>query len=115
MACNPNGGQSIPSSKLGLNLLWKKVQKNLKKKKISDVIKRIIPHRKPLTTRLVWYPKNVLSRDTSRHHCEQERTTASKLSIIIVNSLFEIQNVLETKQDITENLVSNGHGLKNTR
>lgn len=64
----PVGGQQQPSSGVGDNLLWKKAQKNAKKNNTSDVINRIIPHRSPLVTYVVWCPINVPSRITSRHH-----------------------------------------------
>lgn len=47
----PAGGQVAPSSTAGASLAWKNAQKNEKKKSTSDVIKRIIPHRRPMTTR----------------------------------------------------------------
>lgn len=47
------GGQDIPISWVGLNLLWKKAQKNLKKNKTSDVMNKIIPHRRPFITFVV--------------------------------------------------------------
>ena len=53
---------------LGDNLLWKKAQKNLKKKKISDTINKIIPHRNPNSTIEVWSPCIAPSRLISRHH-----------------------------------------------
>lgn len=46
----PVGGQLQPNSGVGAKLLWKKAQKNAKKNITSDVINRIIPHRKPLAT-----------------------------------------------------------------
>jgi hypothetical protein len=46
----PAGGQQHPSSGVGESLLWKNAQKNAKKKSTSEVINRIIPHRKPLVT-----------------------------------------------------------------
>lgn len=46
----PMGGQQHPSSGVGASLLWKKAQKNAKKKHTSDRINRIIPHRRPLAT-----------------------------------------------------------------
>ena len=46
----PAGGQQHPSSGVGDKLLWKNAQKNAKKKRTSDVINRIIPHRRPLVT-----------------------------------------------------------------
>jgi hypothetical protein len=48
----PKGGHSSPISLVGERLLWKKAQKNEKKKRTSEVINRIIPHRKPLETML---------------------------------------------------------------
>jgi hypothetical protein len=64
----PAGGHSLPSSTLTARLLWKKAQKNLRKKNTSEIIKRIIPHRSPSSTIDVWYPIKDLSRLTSRHH-----------------------------------------------
>jgi len=46
----PIGGQFIPSSIAGDNLLWKNPQKKEIKKNTSDTIKRIIPHRRPRDT-----------------------------------------------------------------
>lgn len=64
----PVGGQEQPSSGVGARLLWKKAQKNAKKNRTSEAIKRIIPHRRPLVTKEVWWPIKVASRITSRHH-----------------------------------------------
>lgn len=50
----PAGGQAAPISTAGAKLLWKKAQKNDKKNRTSDVIKRIIPQRKPIPTIVVW-------------------------------------------------------------
>ena len=44
----PVGGHNDPISIVGDNLLWKKAQKNERKKNTSEIIKRIIPHRNPL-------------------------------------------------------------------
>lgn len=65
----PVGGHWPPSSGVGARLEWKKAQKNPRKKKASDVMKRIIPYRRPFWTVGVWWPWKVLSRTTSRHHC----------------------------------------------
>jgi hypothetical protein len=46
----PDGGQQHPSSGVGERLLWKKAQKKAKKNRTSEVINRIIPHRRPLVT-----------------------------------------------------------------
>jgi hypothetical protein len=63
----PEGGQNDPSSKVGLILEWKNLQKNDKKKNISEVINKTIPHLSPIKTWLVWNPWKVLSREISRH------------------------------------------------
>ncbi len=64
----PLGGQIIPISTAGLNLLWKNPQKKEIKKKISEIINKIIPHRKPIVTLIVCNPWKVPSRVISRHH-----------------------------------------------
>ncbi len=64
----PVGGQLQPISGVGASLLWKKAQKNARKKKTSEVINRIIPIRRPCFTFEVWCPMKVASRITSRHH-----------------------------------------------
>ena len=64
----PVGGQTLPTSIVGLNLLWKYLQKNDKKKKISEIINKIIPLRKPNSTTKEWEPKFLPSREISRHH-----------------------------------------------
>lgn len=50
----PQGGQEDPISTVGLNLEWKKAQKNDKKKKISLTINNNIPNINPLNTILEW-------------------------------------------------------------
>ena len=52
----PRGGQYIPISTVGAKLLWKNAQKKEKKKRTSDKINKIIPHRKPVVTIDVWRP-----------------------------------------------------------
>lgn len=64
----PVGGQVHPSSGVGARLLWKKAQKNAKKNRISEVMKRTMPNRSPFITGVVWCPINVPSRMISRHH-----------------------------------------------
>ena len=39
----PVGGQVTPISTVGARLLWKKAQKNAKKKQTSEVINKIMP------------------------------------------------------------------------
>lgn len=98
----PNGGQTDPNSKPGLKLAWKKAQKKEIKKKISLTINNSIPTINPVNTTLVWYPWNVLSRITSRHH--------TITTIIIKNkekktkSISTNKNIL-TKPTIIPNLV----------
>ena len=50
----PDGGQQHPNSGVGASLLWKKAQKKAKKNSTSDVMKRIMPHRRPDVTYVVW-------------------------------------------------------------
>jgi hypothetical protein len=64
----PVGGHTRPISKVGDRLLWKNLQKNDRKKKISDTINKIIPHFRLRSTLSEWIPWNVPSRLTSRHH-----------------------------------------------
>ena len=64
----PEGGHFRPISKVGANLLWKKAQKKEKKNKTSEVINKIMPHRRPFITIEVWSPCIVPSRLISRHH-----------------------------------------------
>lgn len=64
----PKGGHMLPNSIVGDRLLWKKAQKKLTKKKISDTINRIIPQRSPNSTGSVCRPWKVPSREISRHH-----------------------------------------------
>jgi hypothetical protein len=51
-----NGGHIDPISILGDKLLWKKAQKKDKKKKISETMNKIIPHRNPFVTKIVCLP-----------------------------------------------------------
>ena len=39
----PIGGHTAPHSMFGASLEWKKAQKNLKKKKISEIMNNFIP------------------------------------------------------------------------
>ena len=64
----PYGGHIEPTSILGDKLLWKNAQKNLKKKKISEIINKAIPQRKPNSTIDVCKPWIAPSRLISRHH-----------------------------------------------
>jgi hypothetical protein len=62
------GGHIAPNSIVGDSLLWKKAQKKDIKNKTSETIKRIIPHRNPITTGKECNPCRVPSRVMSRHH-----------------------------------------------
>ena len=53
----PAGGQSLPSSTAGEEEECKYAQKNLKKKKTSEIMNRTMPYRKPDLTFKEWYPK----------------------------------------------------------
>ena len=64
----PTGGQTLPISKVGASLLWKKAQKNLTKNKTSETIKSAIPQRRPSSTIAAWCPWTLPSREISRHH-----------------------------------------------
>jgi hypothetical protein len=46
----PQGGHIAPISIVGARLLWKKAQKKEIKKKTSEIINKIIPHRNPKVT-----------------------------------------------------------------
>jgi len=52
----PTGGHMAPISILGDKHLWKNAQKNEIKKKISETINKIIPHRNIKFTTRVWRP-----------------------------------------------------------
>jgi len=111
----PAGGQQQPSSGVGDNLLWKNAQKKAKKKRTSDVINRIIPHRSPDVTYDVWNPINVPSRTTSRHHW-------------IIDRIIRVNDKIKHKVPCPWNHLArpiakvnapidavNGHGLYSTR
>jgi hypothetical protein len=46
----PRGGHIIPISNVGERLLWKKAQKNERKKNTSETMNKIIPHFIPVST-----------------------------------------------------------------
>lgn len=107
----PVGGQLIPNSINCVNDRWKNLQKNEIKKKISEIINKIIPIFIPLNTLNECNPWNVLSRITSRHHWYIINITIKipkKFKIIIFcwNNL-----ILPNNKIITLNALVNGHGL----
>jgi hypothetical protein len=55
-ADTPIGGHKSPISITGVRLLWKNAQKKEKKNITSEIIKRIIPMRRPFVTTEVWSP-----------------------------------------------------------
>lgn len=111
----PIGGQVFPISIFGDRLLWKYAQKNLIKNKISDTINKIMPHRKPVSTNLVWHPWKVLSRITSRHHW-----IIVKIKIKYPNRRSELLNLWNQFTNphikiIAPNDPVSGHGLLSTK
>lgn len=109
------GGQETPTSIVGLKLLWKKAQKNEKKKKISETINKIIPNFMFLMTLSEWWPWRVASRVTSRHHNE--------LVIIIIVKPIKINFIDNVWNHLAKPKVKNkapneavkGHGLFSTK
>lgn len=107
----PIGGQEAPNSIAGDNLLWKKAQKKETKKKISETINKIIPHRNPKVTGWVCNPWKVPSREMSRHHWYIVR-----IVIIVPNNIKDISywwNHLTNPEtiDIAPIAPVKGHGL----
>ena len=110
----PLGGHLDPISTLGAKLEWKKAQKKETKKNTSDVIKRIIPSRRPSSTIFVWNPWKVLSREISRHQVKAVRKSIDKLISIDVIPLkcihFE-RPIVKPKPKLETN---RGHGDSST-
>jgi len=71
---SPRGGQSPVQ---GANLLWKNVQKNLKKKRTSEVINNINPNRRLLLT---LYEKSPLALSLIRSYIHAQIPTASNVA-----------------------------------
>lgn len=72
------GGHNIPISILGDRAIWKYAQNNEIKKKISEIMNKIIPIFRFLIILKVCIPWKVPSRTTSRHHWYKERITVNK-------------------------------------
>jgi len=111
----PWGGQLDPISTLGAKLEWKNAQKKDTKKNTSEVIKRIIPIRRPSSTILVWNPWKVLSREISRHQVKAVSVSIDKLinmgMVLFLCIHFEIPLVKpKAKFDLNR-----GHGDSSTR
>lgn len=64
----PRGGHMQPISGPGESAVWKNAQKKPEKNIASERRNKTIPIRSPRHTYEVWWPRNVLSRMTSRHH-----------------------------------------------
>jgi len=108
-------GHNSPIWISGDSLEWKNAQKNDRKKKISDTMKRIIPISKPFMTSFVWSPFNQPSRVTSRHQH------------ILISKIVMIENITGLKdsphiQSADENVKLKtakdpkiGHGLTETK
>lgn len=111
----PVGGHAQPSSGTGAKLLWKKAQKNAKKNNTSDAINRIIPHRRPTDTCVVWKPKYVPSRIMSRHHWN----IVSNTIISANNNKFTEKLWNQAASPDVKNIAPidpvKGHGLNSTR
>ena len=71
----PVGGQIVPPKVEGARLKWKNAQKKAKKSITSEIIKRIIPSRRPDWTFLVWNPWRDSAR-IARNHCMTTPTIA---------------------------------------
>jgi len=85
------GGQFWPNSTLGLILLWKYAQKNDRKKKISDVINKIILIFNPNITFEWWNPWFLASRVISRHHIYATIMVTMLDKIIVIGDFICIQ------------------------
>ena len=105
----------LPISILGERDIWKNVQKKEKKNKISDTINKIIPNRINIVTLIVWNPWKVLSRITSRHHCNRIKIIIKNLYI---NKFVEkLKNHIDLPISINIKLIDNikGQGLLVTK
>lgn len=96
-----------PISTFGDSLLWKKAQKKEIKKKISEIMNKIIPNFNPHKTYEEWRPWKAASRDTSRHHWkrvnikiinaneniwENEKWSVIILLIVIIIDVIHLEN-----------------------
>lgn len=84
MAWIPQLGQEFPNSMVGLNELWKNVQKNDKKNIISEIINKIKPNFNKFKTLKVWFPWNVLSRRMSRDQKKKVKRKINKITKYII-------------------------------
>ena len=109
------GGHVCPSSMVGEMLLWKNAQKKEIKKKISDVINKIIPVFRPFMTKVVWFPWEALSRWISRHQNKAVKNIIIKdILINFIDTLLIIISLDRTKDiDLLEAKI--GQGLISTK
>ena len=109
------GGQTIPISRVGLNLLWKYLQKKEKKNITSETINKIMPHRIPSSTTELWCPWRLASRLTSRHHCIATSNSAITLSLKgIVEPKYKLKIVLIVIKPAAKD-PNKGQGLRSTK
>lgn len=111
----PTGGHVHPNSGVGERLLWKKAQKNETKNITSEIINKIIPIRNPVVTALVWNPKTVPSRTTSRHHWNETKSKAIKAKKNKVKDLKWKKNTKPKVKQSPPNPLIKGQGLNSTK
>jgi hypothetical protein len=109
----PVGGHNLPTSILGARLMWKKAQKNDRKNMISDVMNKIIPSFRLFITTVGWYPWNVASRVTSRHHWIDERSITATASVMEFFVEWNHKIILVVSNSVLKIDVI-GHGLCST-
>jgi len=111
------GGQMVPSSIFGVILLWKKVQKNLRKNIISDKMNIIILSFKSFMVVKEWCPWKEDSRFTSRHHKNMFIIVniINRIKIRILILLFPIDDKIEIIIESSVNEETIGQGLGDTK
>lgn len=107
----PVGGHCIPNSIICVNLKWKNLQKNEIKKKISEIINKIIPIFIPENTFFECNPWNVLSRKISRHHWNIIINVIINPNKLIINDFCWNILILPINKIIVLNAPIKGQGL----
>jgi hypothetical protein len=109
----PNGGHTDPIWTAGAKLEWKNAQNQATKNMISETTNKIKPIFNPHWTLNVWWPWNVDSRNTSRHHTSMIKITWIKPEIIIKNpQLYPWKYIAEPVVNVkAPKPPNNGHGL----
>jgi len=110
----PRGGHLTPKSGVGEILLWKNAQKNEKKNKISDTIKKITPNLIPIITFIGWEPSKFDSRNTSRHHWIEAKMVVSKHIRRGTLFLYCLKMIVECIIPMADKEATKGHGLSET-